>query len=355
MVDPSAAAGKPKSSHGIAPTPMAGEYGSARAIVPAPSDARFAHLAWPKVIKADDGTLIVAYDAGRHHANGEGCPAVSISGDGGKTFTPPQVLMTFDKTTKYLHSGNLAIGKAEDGAIVLMAMAHTLNESNAIFGWRSGDSGKTWQQIDTSKLSDNKTGSVFGHVFGVPGKGLAVCGHYREPKGTGIWIAYSSDKGKSWGDPQVITTNNYAEPAFIFTGGRLIGLVRENSACAYHQYISEDLGATWQFQPKAIQGNPEAAHTSPFLLADPLQPGTFYALQSERTRDKKINNIHLWRARGESLPWERLGLVTSCPNVEDFSYPWMCHMKGNEWYLVFYAGMVNGPSSIYGMTIAIPK
>ena len=333
---------------------MAGDYGSSRVIVPAPMDARFAHLAWPKVIKADDGTLIVAYDAGRVHANGEGCPAVSLSGDGGKTFTPPKILMTFDKATPYLHSGNLAIGKAEDGAIVLMAMAHTYDERNSIFGWRSGDSGKTWRQVDTDKLGDSKTGSVFGHVFSVPGRGLAVCGHFRKPKGAGIWIAYSADQGKTWGDPRIITANDYVEPAFIYAGGRLIGLVRENSACAYHQYVSEDLGDTWQFQPKAIQGNSAAVHTSPFLLADPVQPCTFYALQSERAGDKKINRIFLWRAQGDSLPWQRLGLVASCPGVEDFSYPWMCQLKGREWFLVFYAGLVNGPSSIYGMTMTIP-
>ena len=327
---------------------------TARVIVPAPGDARFAHLAWPKIVKADDGALVVAYDAGRAHANGEGCPAVSISGDGGKTFTLPRILMKFDRTTTYLHSGNLAIGKAEDGAIVLMAMAHTLDERNSIFGWRSEDSGKTWQPVDTATLGDSKTGSVFGHVFSVPGKGLAVCGHFRKPKGAGLWIAYSADRGKTWGEPQVITGNDYVEPAFIWSGGRLIGLVRENSACAYHQFVSDDRGATWQFQPKVIQGNPTAAHTSPFLVEDPLQPRTFYALQSERTRDKKTNNIHLWRAEGDSLPWKRLGLVASYPNVEDFSYPWMCHLKGKEWFLVFYAGLVNGPSSIYGMDMIIP-
>ena len=333
---------------------LAGDYGSPRIIVPAPENSRYAHLSWPKVVKADDGTLIVAYDAGREHANGEGCPAVSISGDGGKTFTPPHILMTFDKTTTYLHSGNLALGKAEDGAVVLLAMAHTFDERNSIFGWRSGDSGKSWQSIDTAKLGDSKTGSVFGHVFGVPGKGLAVCGHYRKPKGAGIWMAYSSDQGKTWGDPRVITTNAYFEPVFIYTGGRLIGLVRENSACAYHQYVSDDRGATWQFREKAIQGDPAAGHPSPFLIADPIQSGRLYALQSERTRDKETNNIHLWCARADSLQWERLGLVASCPGVEDFSYPWMCHLKGNEWFLVFYAGLVNGPNSIYGMTLTLP-
>ncbi|WP_417377494.1 hypothetical protein [Gimesia maris] len=46
---------------------------------------------------------------------------MSVSNDVGKSFTSPQVLKTFDSTMRYQHAANLAIGKAEDGAIVLMA------------------------------------------------------------------------------------------------------------------------------------------------------------------------------------------------------------------------------------------
>ncbi len=332
--------------------PLGGDYGQPRIIVPAPENPRYAHLSWPKIVKANDGTLVVAYIAGRKHANGDGCPAVSISRDGGKTFTPPQVLMTFDKTKMYQHCANLAMGKAEDGSIILMAMAFTDNDRNNIYGWRSVDSGKTWQRTDTSTLGDSKTGSVFGHVFNVPGNGLAVCGHYRQPKGNGIWIAYSTDHGKSWNDPHEISKKPYYEPAFIYAGGRLIGLVREKKVYAFHQFVSDDLGATWQFRQKVIQGDKSAVHPSPFLTADPTQPGTLYALQSERSAK---NEIYLWRAQADALQWECLGLVTSCPRVEDFSYPWMSHLEDNKWFLVFYSGKSSGRNSIYGMTIAIPQ
>ncbi|WP_417746959.1 hypothetical protein [Rosistilla oblonga] len=39
---------------------VAGEGSPTRIIVPAPEDARFCHLSWPKVFKADDGCIVVA-------------------------------------------------------------------------------------------------------------------------------------------------------------------------------------------------------------------------------------------------------------------------------------------------------
>jgi len=177
--------------------PKAGDYGTPRIVVPAPESERFAHLAWPKVVRARDGTLVLAHAAARKHANGDGCPAVSVSTDEGETFSAPEILREFDGTRDYQHCGNLALGLAPDGAVMLLAMAFTGNERNSIFGWRSVDSGRTWESVDTSCLGSNRTGSVFGHVFAVEGRGLAVCGHYRRPKGAGIWIAYSQDGANS--------------------------------------------------------------------------------------------------------------------------------------------------------------
>ncbi|MAS96132.1 MAG: hypothetical protein CMO55_23265 [Verrucomicrobiales bacterium] len=335
----------------ICGTGISAEIGEPRVIVPAPENERFAHLSWPKIVTAPDGTLVTAYIAGREHVNGDGCPAVSISTDGGKTFSDPQVLREFDETKRYQHGANLALGVAEDGAIVLMVMAFTNDERNSIFGWRSEDSGKTWTPTDTSALGDSKTGSVFGHVFDVPGKGLAVCGHFRKPKGQGIWISYSQDHGKSWGDPEVITRHRYAEPAFLFSQGRLIGLVRENAAHAYHQYVSSDLGESWKATEKALQRDASVVHPSPFLIEDPANPGQLYALQSERGEK---HQIHLWKATASDLKWEVVTKVVEVPNDKDFSYPWMTPLGDGKWFLVYYSGEKVGANSIWGLVLSFP-
>ena len=327
---------------------------NARVIVPAPKDARHQHLSWPKLVKTSDGTLVVAYIAGRKHVNGDGCPAVSVSKDGGNTFSEPKILKNFDSSMPYQHCANLAMGVAQDGAVILLGMAFTDNLRNNIYCWRSVDNGNSWKITDASALGDNKTGSVFGHVFNVPGKGLAVCGHYRKPKGLGIWIAYSKDQGLSWQSPSAVIENKkYFEPTFIHTSdGKLTGLVREDSAHAYHQFTSDNLGKSWGFESCVIQGNPKAGHPSPFIVEDPICPGIYYALQPERTAKKEI---YLWASTGDWSKWHKVCLVAAAPGHADFSYPWMAHLKGREWFLVYYAGESNGPNSIYGKKIIIPE
>ena len=330
--------------------PAAGDFGQPRVIVP-PADDRLPHLAWPKIVKAPDGTLVLGYVAGRTHTAG-GCPAVSISTDGGRTFTKPHILAEFDDTKEYRHCGNLALGVAKDGAIVLLAMAFTKEVRNTIYGWRSMDSGKSWQPVDASELGPNKTGSVYGGVFDVPGRGLAVCGHYRDPVGTGLWISFSSEDGKTWQKPETITTEKLVEPCFISVGnGRLIGLARSDGARGYLQFVSTDNGVTWR-EPTLVLSGEKAVHPSPFLASSPSEPGRLLALQSQRTGR---GEIYLWSASSADLSWRRIGLLASFKGCEDYSYPWMVHLRDNTWFAVFYAGKTNGPNSIYGMEVEIPE
>lgn len=329
--------------------PASGDYGVPRVVVPAPEDERHAHLAWPKIVQASDGTLVAAFLAAREHTVA-GCPAVALSDDDGQTFTAPRVLMQFDATQQYHHSGNVALGVADDGAVVLLAMAMVGDERNTIFGWRSTDCGVTWEATDTETLGDSATGSVYGSVFRVPGRGLAVCGHYRRPRGQGIWIAFSRDDGRSWGPPGMISdARRFGEPAFVCTQGRLIGLVRESPEPHYHQFVSDDGGETWR-EPRVVMEGPEATHPSPFLAVDPRRPTRLFALQSQRT---ERGEIYLWEADARELDWRRRGLVATFEGCEDYAYPWMVHLSGDEWFVVFYAGRRGGANHIWGMRLRV--
>lgn len=347
---------------------LAGDYGEPRVIIPASADPGLAHHSWPKVVRAKDGTLVVAFIAGRFHGNhGEGSPAVAHSTNGGKTFSAPHVLKRYTAQSEYTSAGNVALGVVEDGSVALLSMAYRANAANTVDGWRSTDGGRTWHAADTSTLDRNQTGSVFGGVPAVPGRGLAVFGHYRTgslAQTQGLWFAWSADSGKSWGKPQPFTRQGLVEPAFVFSAGRFIGLVRtKDTADHYVQFTSDDFGKSWQTLERGLATDHPGriALPSPCLVTDPAQPGRLYALVSERHGDKTpgglLGRVVLWTAEAKELKWKRLGEVARFPRTlgqrRDITYAWMAPLGGGEWFTVFYCGQVHGPSDIYGLRMRV--
>ncbi|MCL4205194.1 MAG: glycoside hydrolase [Pirellulaceae bacterium] len=343
--------------------PAGGDYGEPRLLVASPDDAAVAHLSWPKIVTTSDGTLVLAYSAGKGHNIGGSGPAVSRSTDGGATFSRPQVLIRFpDDDARYRDCGNMALGIAGGGrVVVLLAMAYSGNTHNTILGWRSTDGGATWVRVDTSALADNKTGSVYGHILQIPDMGHVVFGHYRQPSqpASGIWMSVSRDHGMTWGPPRVVTKKAYFEPAFTFTQGRFVGLLRlpsDGQARRYDEAVSDDLGNSWQIRPSTIaipEGQP-GRQPSPFITVSPADPSKLYALQSVRDqRDESRGRVYLWTADAKQLDWQRQGVVVSIPatagNLSDWSYPWMTPVGDGKWMLAFYAGSSRGANSIYGM------
>jgi hypothetical protein len=259
--------------------PAGGDYGEPRLLVASPDDPAVAHLSWPKIVTTGDGTLVLAYSAGKGHNIGGSGPAVSRSTDGGATFSRPQVLIRFpDDDARYRDCGNMALGIAGDGSVVLLAMAYAGNTQNTILGWRSTDDGATWTRVDTTALADNKTGSVYGHILQVPqvavgklgqaphddqssarpnpeassepvpfshspGKDLVVFGHYRQPSrpASGIWMSVSRDHGMTWEPPRVVTEKAYFEPAFTL-------LRAGSSACCVCPAMGKPGGTTRPFR-----------------------------------------------------------------------------------------------------------
>lgn len=346
------------------PQPLGGDYGQPRLLVPAPTAPAIAHLSWPKIVATPGGTLVLAYSAGVGHNIGGSGPAISISTDRATSFSSPNVLAYFpDDDHRYRDCGNMALGLAGDGAVVLLAMAYSGDQQNTILGWRSIDDGKTWHRIDTAALAENKTGSVYGHILQVPELGLVVFGHYRRPSepSTGIWMSVSDDHGQSWGPPQVVTQNAYFEPAFTFAQGRLVGLLRlarDADTRRYDQAVSDDLGQTWQIEPStlAIPDGLPGRQPSPFITVDPTDATRLYAIQSIRgDHDPTRGRADLWTADIERLDWKRQGRLAAIPadaaNLSDWSYPWMTPIGDDRWMLVFYAGTSRGSSSLYGMDL----
>ena len=330
--------------------------GSAARIAVQPSDnPRFAHLAWPKAVRTADGTIVLGYQIGTHHGDGS-CPAVSLSTDDGKTFSAPHVLREFGPGMEYTNSGNMAIGLAHDGAVIILSHGHRGNEANHIFGWRSADSGRTWQPVDTSALGPNKTGSATGAIAQLPGRRLVAVGHYRsgsKPFVTGIWQSLSEDDGRTWGEPKQISNVNAGEPTVVFHDGRLLVFIRGRGPAAVHQYIavSDDLGATWRTELSniSVKSPHSTLITHPFAMVDPRDSSRLLAATFERPLPA---SAEAWTANPKTLKFTHERRLLTLPKIEgdpntDFGYPWLVHLEGNRFLLFYYHGKGRGPCPIW--------
>ena len=325
-----------------------------RVAVAPPENPRFAHLAWPKAVRLADGSIVLGYLAGTHHGAGS-CPAVSISTDGGKTFSAPQVLKEFGPGQEYGNSGNMALGVAHDGAVLLLAHGHNEN-SNHIYGWRSADGGRTWTAVDTSKLGPNKTGSSTGTIVQLPGRRLMVAGHYRagaKPFTTGIWQSVSSDDGLTWGEPAMVNNLNAVEPVIVRRGDQLLVFVRGRGAASARQFVSVsgDWGRTWRTELLNITAlAPHAdklAH--PFAMVNPHRPEELLAITFERPLP---GAAQLWRGDAKTLSFKHDRPIVELPAIAgdkhiDFGYAWAVPLEGRRALVFYYHGLTRGACPIW--------
>lgn len=316
---------------------------------------RFAHLAWPKAVRTADGTIVLGYQIGTHHGDGS-CPAVSISTDEGRTFSPPQVLREFGPGMEYTNSGNMAIGLAHDGAVIILSHGHRGNEANHIFGWRSTDSGRTWTPIDTSALGPNKTGSATGTIVQLPGRRLMAVGHYRlgsKPQPLGIWQSVSDDDGLTWGEPKMVTNVNSGEPVIVRHGNRLLVFIRGRGPASARQFIavSDDFGQTWRTELSDLtaRGAHSTVITHPFALVNPHDPAGLLAATIERPLPSVAT---LWRGDPQTLAFAPERTLLTLPQIPDdpntdFGYPWLLHLGGDRWLMFYYHGRGRGECPIW--------
>ena len=339
---------------------VAGNFGEPRILVEPPADRATCHLAWPKMTKTKDGAIVLSCVAGASHVNGKGRVAAAFSTDGGKTFSPLS-MPEWEGPKPGEDMGNNAMGTSADGTVAMLGMAYTGVTANGVIGWFSTDAGATWTQSDTSAISFNKTGSVFGHVIEIPGRGFAVFGHTRppdRPKG-GIWMALSSDSGRSWGDPvDICGRRELYEPDVAIAGGKMILLTRDDKIAGYWQFTSADNGATWS-EPTLVMGDngPVHGHPSPCIMVDPSNPNRLVALQTRRynwnDRANSHGEINLWTADAATLEWRKVGCIAKIEGIEDYGYPSMVHIEGNRWMAVFYAGKFVGPNAIWAVDFTV--
>ena len=325
-----------------------------RVAVAPPDNPRFEHLAWPKAVRTADGTIVLGYLAGTHHGS-ESCPAVSYSTDGGKTFSAPNVLKEFGPGKEYGNSGNMALGIAHDGAVLLLAHGHNA-DSNHIYGWRSTDGGRAWKNVDTSALGPNKTGSSTGTIVQLPGRKLMVVGHYRagsKPYTTGIWQSVSADDGLTWGEPAMVNNLNAGEPVLVRHGDRLLVFIRGRGPANARQFVSvsDDWGQTWRTDLLNITAITKHATglAHPFAMVNPHDSSELLAITFERPLP---GSAQLWRGNAKTLAFQHDRTLVELPKIAgdpntDFGYAWLVPMEDRCALVFYYHGKGRGPCPIW--------
>ncbi|EGB16389.1 hypothetical protein DND132_3186 [Pseudodesulfovibrio mercurii] len=211
------------------------------------------YLAFPDVIRAHDGTLIVAYnEADRHVRPTRRVLVIRTSRDDGRTWSAPAY-----PDSPRSHSPRLNV--FPDGRIVL-------SDSSRFF-FESPDHGRTWRPFEAAGL----THDMLDRALVLDDGGWLTTGHrhlgdkehpaIRQPPTEQV-VYRSTDRGRTWARLSVMAAERnlvLCEASMTrLPTGRILALLRENSFVFEPMYLvhSDDDGATWSRPaPTALMGH----------------------------------------------------------------------------------------------------
>jgi hypothetical protein len=211
------------------------------------------YLAFPDVIRAQDGTLVTAYnEADRHVRPNRRVLVIKSSRDNGATWSDPVY-----PDSPRSHSPRLKL--FPDGTIVL-------SDSSRVF-FESRDNGRTWLPFTATGL----THDMHDRILVLDDGSWLTTGHrhvgqeehpaIRQPP-TEQMVFRSTDRGRTWKPLSVMAAERnlvLCEASMTrLESGRILALLRENSFVFEPMYLvhSDDNGASWSRpEPAALMGH----------------------------------------------------------------------------------------------------
>ena len=259
---------------------------------------RRAFSTFPAVIPLADGSLLASYRVGSSKDSADGTVELRRSGDGGKTWGPPE--SPFAATLNGLE-GSLRVGYVTglgNGHLLLAAMwvdrqtfpgQPLFNEETEgclpmeILLADSGDLGRTWSDWRVVPVpADVGPPSLTNPVLVLPGGRLALSIETNKTyEDRGPWLQrvvylYSEDRGRTWGGPVTTCQDpagcifHWDQRAGVFPDGRLATFTGtyDRQTTRYlniRRRLSTDEGASWS-APEDLGFADQAAH--PAILPD---------------------------------------------------------------------------------------
>ena len=218
---------------------------------------------FPVLALSSDGVVVAVLRGGAGHIGREGRMEIVRSLDGGRAWTPPDLLADSEDDDR-----NPAFGLSSQGTLILLYhRQHNYDaEGNyqggvrvedrkpvALMATRSFDSGLTWEEPYPLSIDALPTGSPYGKIATLA-DGTLLAPIYNSQawadeksgqKFDSSYLVRSHDDGLTWGEVSLIAHHKNETALIALPDGDLLAVLRDDDAQGLHSTRSQDGGLTW--------------------------------------------------------------------------------------------------------------
>ena len=218
---------------------------------------------FPVLALSSGGVVVAVLRGGAGHIGREGRMEIVRSLDGGRAWTPPDLLADSEDDDR-----NPAFGLSSQGTLILLYhRQHNYDaEGNyqggvrvedrkpvALMATRSFDSGLTWEEPYPLSIDALPTGSPYGKIVTLA-DGTLLAPIYNSQawadeksgqKFDSSYLVRSHDDGLTWGEVSLIAHHKNETALIALPDGDLLAVLRDDDAQGLHSTRSQDGGLTW--------------------------------------------------------------------------------------------------------------
>jgi hypothetical protein len=305
---------------------------------------------FPVALLLQDGRIAVVMRGGAPHLGIGGRLDIVFSGDQGKTWSKPEVVVDTPADDR-----NPAFGQARDGTLVVAFWRTARYNADGNYDdkldkpvdtWvtRSKDAGKTWDAPQQLDVTDIGWGSPYGRILTMPDGAMLMSiygGPVRKPgepvndAENNSYLYRSVDNGQTWKRFARPGAKHFNETAVVrLTSGKLVAAMRSDPAGDVWLADSTDGGQTWG-EPKKL--TPRGVHPADLAL---LADGRLLLVTGYRVGPFGICGV-LGDAKG-SFDWDRHFMLVDDAADGDCGYPSSVILKDGQALVVYYAAARKG-------------
>lgn len=288
---------------------------------------------WPWITKGEDRRLYCVFREGtRHEFSPQGRILLSVSGDGGSTWSPATTVV--DESS--VDDRNVAIMQLANGNLLLTYNTYTESKESQAMACISKNSGGSFSPAKPLDMTNTRTKSAALQLK----SGTLVLPYYVAP-GNGSLAAVSENSGETWRTYPVPDVEGFIGDEWDILEvepGKLVGIIR-NSHPTFDGFFwiteSHDEGKTWK--------NPRKSNLQSQRYPSPAQICMHHDRPMVLYSDRRMVSVSAARSNDpEFLHWDLDHKVTCYeyePDgkpIDDGSYPVSVELDDNARFIVDY-------------------